>query len=263
MFWRVEAKSGLYVLFKTVCDEYGLIQPENYTIPAEAESLEPELSSQERQSVHAPKVLKRPDDSEEEKPSLPEPVGNHVVALGDTSKRHRHTKSGLPIPVAAPIQEEAEELEDISSLASEERTDKPSTMTSSELEGEASSQTSLDDQEEPTPAAGIVRSDTVKPVKSVADEDADEEGSADVTVIEIDTQPTTEDSSTAGCTDVDLEATTDAAPVPAHDATVTAEKDKSDQSGGDSVEPEAMTDVEENDAKSVEKEPTIKSEAAD
>jgi hypothetical protein len=262
MFWRVEAKSGLYVLFKTVCDEYGMIQPENYTIPAEAESLEPELASQDRQSVQAPKVLKRPDDSEDEKPSLPEPAGNHVIALGDTSKRHRHTKSGLPIPVAAPIQEEAEELEDISSLAPTERTDESST-TGSESKGEASSQTSLDDEEELAPAAGIVRSDTVKPVKSAVDEDADEEGPADVTVIEIEPQSNTEDTSTAGHADVEPEASAEAESVSAHNSSATTAKDKPDQSGGNAVKQEAATDAGENDGKSLETEPPIKSEAAD
>jgi hypothetical protein len=262
MFWRVEAKSGLYVLFKTVCDEYGMIQPENYTIPAEAESLEPESASQDRQSVQAPKVLKRPNDPVDEKPSLPEPAGNHVVSLGDTSKRHRHTKSGLPIPVAAPIQEEAEDLEDVSSHPSKERSDEPST-TKSESEGEASSQTSLDDGEELAPAAGIVRSDTVKPVRSAADEDADEEGSADVTVIEIESQSHGEDANTTGRTDADSEATTEAEPASAHNPSVTTAKDKSEQSSGKSAEQETATDAEENEAKDLEKESAVKSEAAD
>lgn len=40
LFWKVENKTGLYVLFKTVCDMYGLIPEENYTVPTEAEGLE-------------------------------------------------------------------------------------------------------------------------------------------------------------------------------------------------------------------------------
>ncbi|KAF2098587.1 Mob1/phocein, partial [Rhizodiscina lignyota] len=36
MFWKVERESGLYVLFKTVCDVYQLIPEDNYTIPPEA-----------------------------------------------------------------------------------------------------------------------------------------------------------------------------------------------------------------------------------
>ncbi|KAG9995333.1 Mob1/phocein, partial [Aureobasidium melanogenum] len=40
VFWRVESKTGLYLLFKTVCDEYRLIPEDNYTIPPEAEGIE-------------------------------------------------------------------------------------------------------------------------------------------------------------------------------------------------------------------------------
>ncbi|KAI9732650.1 MAG: hypothetical protein M1834_003987 [Cirrosporium novae-zelandiae] len=37
VFWQVEGHDGLYILFKTVCDVYGLIPEDNYTIPSEAE----------------------------------------------------------------------------------------------------------------------------------------------------------------------------------------------------------------------------------
>jgi hypothetical protein len=41
VFWQVETQTGLYVLFKTVCDTYNLLPPENYKLPPEAEGLEP------------------------------------------------------------------------------------------------------------------------------------------------------------------------------------------------------------------------------
>jgi len=41
VFWRVEGQTGLYVLFKTVCDSYDLLPAENYKLPPEAEGLEP------------------------------------------------------------------------------------------------------------------------------------------------------------------------------------------------------------------------------
>lgn len=41
VFWRVEGQTGLYVLFKTVCDKYELLPAENYKLPPEAEGLEP------------------------------------------------------------------------------------------------------------------------------------------------------------------------------------------------------------------------------
>ena len=41
VFWQVEGQTGLYVLFKTVCDSYDLLPAENYKLPPEAEGLEP------------------------------------------------------------------------------------------------------------------------------------------------------------------------------------------------------------------------------
>ena len=41
VFWQVEGQTGLYVLFKTVCDNYDLLPAENYKLPPEAEGLEP------------------------------------------------------------------------------------------------------------------------------------------------------------------------------------------------------------------------------
>jgi len=41
VFWQVEGQTGLYVLFKTVCDTYDLLPAENYKLPPEAEGLEP------------------------------------------------------------------------------------------------------------------------------------------------------------------------------------------------------------------------------
>jgi hypothetical protein len=40
VFWRVEGHTGLYLLFKTVCDNYELLPAENYKLPPEAEGLE-------------------------------------------------------------------------------------------------------------------------------------------------------------------------------------------------------------------------------
>lgn len=40
VFWTVEGQTGLYVLFKTVCDIYDLLPSENYKLPPEAEGLE-------------------------------------------------------------------------------------------------------------------------------------------------------------------------------------------------------------------------------
>ncbi|RKF77354.1 hypothetical protein GcM1_220056 [Golovinomyces cichoracearum] len=41
VYWSVENSTGLYTLFKIVCDSYDLIPAENYKLPPEAEGLEP------------------------------------------------------------------------------------------------------------------------------------------------------------------------------------------------------------------------------
>lgn len=124
VFWRVEGKTGLYVFFKTVCDEYGLIQTENYTIPPEAEGLEPKEVTRDTPVAAQPpagmSLLKRPESTSEEKPT-PEPAGNEVLATGDTTKRHRHTQSNRSNSISTTIAEEAEEDEDVPLKPSLER----------------------------------------------------------------------------------------------------------------------------------------------
>ncbi|KAK3074239.1 hypothetical protein LTR53_003462 [Teratosphaeriaceae sp. CCFEE 6253] len=116
MFWRVEGRTGLYGLFKRVCDEYGLILAENYTIPKEAEGVEPPAGEEEGRGGRdeerggpLPQILAR---AGEHASTLPEPAGNTVTVEGNTTKRHRHTKSDLANMVTPVIQEEAEEDDD-------------------------------------------------------------------------------------------------------------------------------------------------------
>jgi hypothetical protein len=54
VFWQVEGQTGLYVLFKTVCDTYDLLPAENYKLPPEAEGLEPI----EEQKAPVPSIMK-------------------------------------------------------------------------------------------------------------------------------------------------------------------------------------------------------------
>lgn len=102
MFWRVEGKTGLYIFYKTVCDEYNLIQPENYTIPPEAEGQEPDASRSENEKPQVPSILSRPPEDI----TLPDPA-NTTIAHGNTTKRHTHSRDPSS-SVATVIQEEAE-----------------------------------------------------------------------------------------------------------------------------------------------------------
>jgi hypothetical protein len=118
MFWRVEGKTGLYVFFKTVCDEYGMIQPENYTIPPEAEGRDAEQASQASDRRKVPHIMTRVSEMDT---GTMEPAGNRVTVLGNTTK-HRPDRAGptghgghVRNPSSTPttvIQEEAEEEEE-------------------------------------------------------------------------------------------------------------------------------------------------------
>jgi hypothetical protein len=115
MFWKVEGRTGLYIFFKTVCDMYGLIPEDNYTIPPEAEGIEPPTESR---STIPPLILKRepsePGPQEPEFTSGTEGPTEHKLSTAGTTKRHRHSPSVGTMPVATVV-EETEEDEDPSS----------------------------------------------------------------------------------------------------------------------------------------------------
>ncbi|KAK4548358.1 hypothetical protein LTR36_010228 [Oleoguttula mirabilis] len=205
MFWRVEGKTGLYVLFKTVCDEYGMIQTENYTIPPEAEGLEPpeqELTREEGGSIQAPTLLRK-DDSDgaglglsHEKPAAQqEPMGNTTLAAGDTTKRHRHTMSDRASSVTTVIPEEAEEDEEPQE-ETELSLEKQATSLRDFAESlpqpgqhgneEVEAQEEQGENEEPVP--GLARTGTLKPTKEAeepaAEEEDEDEGEGETTVVE-------------------------------------------------------------------------------
>ena len=109
LFWKVENKTGLYVLFKTVCDMYGLIPEENYTVPPEAEGLEvpvPEPQMESRTTI----LQKNPNEH------VPEHGGGgEMGAPGDlttgqsTQRMMRQSQGSETNPIATVIEENEEE----------------------------------------------------------------------------------------------------------------------------------------------------------
>lgn len=112
MFWKVEGDTGLYIFFKTVCDVYGLIPEDNYTIPPEAEGIE---LAAENTSAAPPLILKRePSDSgsqEKESSGLSKGFSEHSLSTAGTTKRHRHSPS-IGATAVSTVVEEAEEEDD-------------------------------------------------------------------------------------------------------------------------------------------------------
>ncbi|KAK3719302.1 hypothetical protein LTR37_004521 [Vermiconidia calcicola] len=187
MFWRVESKTGLYIFFKMVCDEYGIIETENYTIPAEAEGLEPE-PEQGRDEMQAPNMLRRDQDlSSEQSGGSPKKGGEQEqLGMNDTTKRHRHTMSDYSSGVHAVIQEEAEEeesdkpLPDNQTTALDDSVDEPTTETTDAIQWDE-------------PAPGVARSDTIKPRQEVQSTDEGEMTVLDTSVADIGSDNADED----------------------------------------------------------------------
>jgi hypothetical protein len=214
MFWRVESRTGLYVFFKMVCDEYGIIESENYTIPAEAEGLEPA-----KEDVQAPSLLKRDQDVGLGVSEADPEEKQESYSMGDTTKRHRHTMSDLSKDASAVIQEEAEEEE----TAPPEKPSLPRQGTALKDAETEQSPVATDPGPSDEPIPGIARSDTLKPLK---DEDDSEEGEETVIETPPSNSPSEEEEETLAA-DNPLSAEADASKVTAEgdDSKVTAEPD--------------------------------------
>lgn len=105
VFWQVEGQTGLYVLFKTVCDNYELLPAENYKLPPEAEGLEP---------VAEPKVVHtilKPDPPTESNPSTTGEGNMHHLAAASRTNTRRHIRSSPSTGAAVTTVIEADEEE--------------------------------------------------------------------------------------------------------------------------------------------------------
>ncbi|KAI4129943.1 MAG: hypothetical protein LQ347_003571 [Umbilicaria vellea] len=91
VFWHVEGQEGLYIFFKTVCDDYNLIPEDNYTIPPEAEGLvaQQDAPQTEPESRATPKT---PDQAEAGLKS-DDVDATTTIGTGATTRRHKHTPS--------------------------------------------------------------------------------------------------------------------------------------------------------------------------
>ncbi|KAI0132543.1 Mob1/phocein [Xylariales sp. AK1849] len=87
VFWNVEAQTGLYVFFKSVCDFNDLLPAENYKLPPEAEGLEPTPSEKEEPQ---PKVtaIAKPPARENGGTNLEEDERNSLLARRSNTARH-------------------------------------------------------------------------------------------------------------------------------------------------------------------------------
>jgi hypothetical protein len=99
IFWQVEGQTGLYVLFKTVCDNYELLPAENYKLPPEAEGLEPV----EDAKVAVPSILKSDITS-----GTTSSIEEDFVGVGRTNTR-RHIRQSPSVGSAVTTVMESDE----------------------------------------------------------------------------------------------------------------------------------------------------------
>lgn len=109
VFWRVENKTGLYIFFKTVCDMYGLIPEENYTVPPEAEGLE--TVAQDPQLESRPAVLQKLQAEHRQDSERGEEGAAGSIASGHTTQRHNRQTAISDTSSIATVIEESEEEE--------------------------------------------------------------------------------------------------------------------------------------------------------
>jgi hypothetical protein len=111
VFWDVEGRTGLYIFYKTVCDVYGLVPEDNYTIPPEAEGIE---QTAEPKSTAPPMIMKREASdsaSQISDSTIVEGMSDHTLSTAGTTKRHRHSPSVGAIAVQTVVEENEEEEE--------------------------------------------------------------------------------------------------------------------------------------------------------
>jgi hypothetical protein len=90
VFWQVEGHDGLYVFFKTVCDMYGLIPHDNYTVPSEAEG--PDAVQPEEEPVDTKRLTILRKEDENPFSSGAESL-DPALGTGATTRRHKHSPS--------------------------------------------------------------------------------------------------------------------------------------------------------------------------
>lgn len=106
VFWNVEAQTGLYVLFKTVCDTHLILPQENFKLPPEAEGLE---QTPEPDSKHIVSSILRSDNSNRAGHELA--TSDIYSSMGRTSTK-RHVRSSPSTGSAVTTVLETDEVDD-------------------------------------------------------------------------------------------------------------------------------------------------------
>lgn len=261
MFWKVEGRTGLYIFFKTVCESYGLISEENYTIPPEAEG---EEHSVEAPSMPPPLILKRepsgPGPLDSDNASLVDALENTLSTAG-TTKRHRHSPSVGATSVHTVVEENEEEeaeqeeepVKEEAGVASDQETVVETPETSDEetqepeqppIVEEAESAESADEPEPVVPAESHAPADVEKQTTS------DAASEPHTVSADAETTTTSEEDSTAATAEVpavpEPDAETNEVKAEAEETATTTEPEKAEKDEADATaDPDKVAEKEE------------------
>lgn len=105
----MESQTGLYVFFKTVCDQYDLLPAENYKLPPEAEGLEaPPI---EAEADKPPPAILKP--ASQQRPAGTEDDGLHPGGRTNT-RRHIRSSPSTGSAVTTVIEADEEDTDNVS-----------------------------------------------------------------------------------------------------------------------------------------------------
>ncbi|KAM0431964.1 hypothetical protein ACHAPT_005219 [Fusarium lateritium] len=108
VFWSVEAQTGLYVFFKTVCDLYDLLPAENYKLPPEAEGLEtPQIEHEIEKPT--PTILKPPSQQRG-----PGPEDDNMHPTRTNTRRHIRSSPSTGSAVTTVMEAEEDDQDGVS-----------------------------------------------------------------------------------------------------------------------------------------------------
>jgi hypothetical protein len=126
VFWSVEGQTGLYVLFKTVCDLYDLLPAENYKLPPEAEGLE--APGQQGMADKKPTVMARPRTGDSEDDEHLQPVSR------TNTRRHIRASPSTGSAVTTVVEQDEDDSGEMTSRMRDMQISAPETV--EEEEGE-------------------------------------------------------------------------------------------------------------------------------
>ncbi|OKL57357.1 hypothetical protein UA08_07449 [Talaromyces atroroseus] len=226
VFRQVENTDGLYVFFKTVCDAYELIPPDNYTVPDEAEQSasaaednDDSDDSDDSPINPTPTAAISPENNrrisvlrkepgggmpslslEEPSSSLPAPSN---ISTGATTRRHKHSPStGSSVTTIAEANEDNNALlakNDQLPKVEENDNARSTPVVDAESALSAEQDKSPDEENEPeerqpeAAPAQEAKEEKAPEVLLEAIPDPDEQSSPTATVVEAAEQPTTSD----------------------------------------------------------------------